>query len=38
MIKSAYHRTESVSFLGPKILDILPEELNKIENLEIFKN
>ena len=38
MIKRAYHRTESVLFLKPKIWDILPEKLKKIENLEHFKN
>ena len=32
-----YQGTESISYLGPKIWDILPEELNSIENLEHFK-
>ena len=37
MINSAYHETESISYLGPKIWDILPEKLKNIENLEHFK-
>ena len=36
MVKSIYHGTESISNLGPKIWDILPE-LKNIENLEHFK-
>ena len=38
MVKSEYHRTESVSYLERKIWEILPEKLNNIENLEHFKN
>ena len=38
MVKSVYHGTKSISYLGPKIWDILPEKLKKIENLEHFKN
>ena len=34
MINSAYHETESISYLGPKIWDILPEKLKNTENLE----
>ena len=37
MVKSVYHRTESISYLGPKIWDILPEKLKNIDNLEHFK-
>ena len=37
MINSVYHGTESISFLGPKIWDILPEKLKNIETLEVFK-
>ena len=33
MINSVYHGTESISFLGPKIWDILPEKLKNIETL-----
>ena len=36
MVKSVYHGTGSISNLGPKIWDILPE-LKNIENLEHFK-
>ena len=36
IVKSVYHRAESISLLGPKIWDTLPEKLNKIENLEYF--
>ena len=38
MVKSVYHGTESISYLGPKIWDILPEKLRNIENLEHFEN
>ena len=37
MIKSAYQGTESISYLGPEIWDILPEKLKKIDNLGHFK-
>ena len=37
MINGVYHGTESISFLGPKIRDILPEKLKNIETLEVFK-
>ena len=37
ILKSVYHGTESISYLGPKIWDILPEKLKKIENQEHFK-
>ena len=30
LINSVYHGTESISFLGPKIWDILPEKLKNI--------
>ena len=33
MVKSVYHGTESISYLGPKIWDILPEKLKNIDNL-----
>ena len=35
MVKSVYHGTESISYLRPKIWDILPEKLKNIENLII---
>ena len=34
MVKSVYHGTESISYLGPKIWDMLPEKLKSIDNLE----
>ena len=37
MINSVYHGTESISFLGQKIWDMLPEKLKNIETLEVFK-
>ena len=37
MVKSVYHGTEGISYLGPKIWDILPEKLNNIDNPEHFK-
>ena len=37
MVKSVYHGNESISYLGPKIWDILPEKLKNIDNLEHFK-
>ena len=37
MVKSVYHRTEGISYLGTKIWDMLPEKRKNIENLEHFK-
>ena len=37
MVKCVYHGIESISYLGPKIWDILPEKLKNIDNLEHFK-
>ena len=37
MVKSVYHRTESISYLGPKIWDKLPKNLKNIETVEHFK-
>ena len=34
-VNSVYHRTESVSFLGLKIWDILPDGLKKINSLTL---
>ena len=36
-VNSVYYGTESLSFLGPKVWDILPEYLKEIGNLETFK-
>ena len=33
MVKSVYHGTESISYLGPKICDILPEKLKNMDTL-----
>ena len=37
IVNSVYHGTESISYLGPKIWDILPQELKVIDNLAFFK-
>ena len=37
LLKLSYHGTESLSYLGPKIWDILPEKLRNMDNLESFK-
>ena len=37
MVKSAYDGTESISCLGPKLWDILPEKLKSVDNLEYFE-
>ena len=37
MVKSVYHWTESISYLGLKRWDILPEKIKNIENLDHFK-
>ena len=37
MFKSVYHGIESISYLRPKIWDILPEKRKNIDNLEHFK-
>ena len=36
-VHSVYHGTESLSFLGPKIWDLVPVELKQSESLESFK-
>ena len=37
LVKSVYHGTESISYLGPKIWDILPDDYETIQNLDTFK-
>ena len=37
-VNSVYHGTESVSFLGPKIWNILPDRSKKIDSLGVYKN
>jgi len=36
-VRTVYNGTESISFLGPKIWNIVPEELRDLESLELFK-
>ena len=37
LVKSIYYRTESISYLGRKIWDILPDDYKVIQNLDTFK-
>ena len=37
LVKSVYHGTESVSYLGPKISNILPDDYKTVQNLDTFK-
>ena len=37
LVKSVYHGTESISCLGPRIWDILPDEHETIQSLDTFK-
>ena len=36
-IRTVYHRSESISFLGPKIWNILPDRLKNANNIEAFE-
>ena len=36
-MKVIFHGTESLSYLGPKVLDILPNIYKNIDDLEKFK-
>ena len=36
-VKSTFHGTESLSYLGPKIWDLLPKELKEPSSLSAFK-
>ena len=38
LVKSLYHGSGSVSFLGPKIWEMLPNNYKDIDNLTAFKN
>ena len=38
LVKSEYHGSKGVSFLRPKIWDMLPNDYKDIENLNTFKN
>ena len=37
LVRLVYHGTESISYLGPKMWDILPDDYNNIQNLDTFK-
>ena len=37
LVKSVYHWTESISYLGPKIWDILPNDYKTIQDFAAFK-
>ena len=37
MVRSVHHGIETISYVGPKLWDIMPEKLKNIENLEHFK-
>ena len=36
-VNSVWHGTESVSYLGPKIWDLVPNEIKESESLNAFK-
>ena len=36
-VHSAYHGTESLSFLGPKIWNLVPLELKQLKSFDVFK-
>ena len=38
LVKSVYHGNERVSFLGPKMWNMLPDDSKDIDNLYTFKN
>ena len=37
-VRSVYNGTESLSYLGPMIWDIVPTELKKVKSLSSFKS
>ena len=37
-VHSVYHGTESLSFLGPKVLELVPEDVKQSQSLDIFKS
>ena len=37
-VHAVYHGTESLSFLGPKMWELVPEDTKQSESLEIFEN
>ena len=38
LVRSVFHGTESISYLGPVIWDILPESYKNLPNVSVFKN
>ena len=36
-VKRTFHGTESLSYLGPKVLDLVPKELKELSRLSAFK-
>ena len=36
-VRSVFNGTESISFLGPKLCDIVPSELKQLETVNAFK-
>ena len=38
LVRSVYHGTESISYLGPVIRDILPDSYKNLPNFSPFKN
>ena len=36
-VKSIFHGTESLAYLGPKIWDLVPKELKELSSLSAFK-
>ena len=36
-VRSVFNGTESISFLGPKIWDVVPSELKQLETVNVFK-
>ena len=37
-VNSVYNRTESIAFLGPKIWELIPEEVKQKKSLNAFKD
>ena len=38
LVRSVFHGTESISYLGPVIWDILPDSYKNLPNVSVFKN
>ena len=37
-MKSVFYGSETISFLGPKLWELLPSNIKDLENLNIFKS